>query len=574
MAWNGLLSKALNMQITEADEKIQKCVDEGRSFLLDAGAGSGKTASLIRALNQIRGKQRRKLVANSQNVACITFTNVAKNEIIERTEGDELFSVTTIHDFLWGVIKPFQSELKVAVELLNERLPDKSKRRKDPVELKAALSKLDGISYSDRGGNFLEGRIFHDDLLEVAQIMFSSYPMLSRLVAAKYPYIFVDEYQDTDAKVISSLLDHVQVTKSPPVIGFFGDKMQSIYSNGVGELAPKYQAQLQLIQKEENFRCATTVIDVLNGIRSDIKQRPAGQNQKGSAIYLNLHSANPDEIIERAKAVVRERFAWQFRDQDLRVLFLTHRLIARKAGYENLFTAYNQRGGFSQDQFQAGEDAIGKFLCNEVDGLVQAWKENDAGAVISLLHRNQKIIASKQDKERLKEVLDKLAALVAAGANVRDVLTYVRDTDLLPLLDQLKYWLIPEVGGNIANDPESEKDRTFFNALFAVPFKEVSVYHAVLERNLPYSTKHGVKGDEFDTVMVVLDDAGANWSQYSFGNLLAGSDATEARLHRTRNLFYVSCSRAKRNLAVVDLAAPGASTQKIEELFGKENCIF
>ncbi|CCD93947.1 DNA helicase II [Bradyrhizobium sp. ORS 375] len=562
------------MKTTEADEKIERCVEERKSFLLDAGAGSGKTASLIRTLNQIRGSQRRRLVANSQNVACITFTNVAKNEIIERTEGDDLFKVSTIHDFLWNSIKPFQNELKVAVELVNERLPAKSKRRKDPAELKAALAEVQGISYSDRGGNFLEGRIFHDDLLEVAQVMFKTYPMLSRLVAAKYPYIFVDEYQDTNEKVISSLLDCILVTKSPPVIGFFGDKMQSIYSDGVGELSEGYLAKLELIQKEENFRCATTVIDVLNGIRSDIKQKPAGQNPVGSAIYLNLHRANADEVVDVAKALVREKFSWQFADRDLRVLFLTHRLIARKAGYENLFAAYNQRGGFSQEQFQTGEDANGKFLCNEIDGLVTAWKSDDAGTVISLLHRNQRVVASKKDKKRVKEALDKLAALVVANASIGDVLKYVRDVDLLPLIDQLNYWLNPEVCGNIANDPESERDRTFFKALFSVPFREISAYRAVLERNLPYSTKHGVKGDEFDTVMVVLDDVGANWSQYSFGNLLAGSDLSEARLQRTRNLFYVSCSRARRNLAVVDLAAPGASISKIQKLFGKDNCVF
>ncbi|MGJ5091147.1 UvrD-helicase domain-containing protein [Bradyrhizobium oligotrophicum] len=562
------------MKTTEADEKIKKCVEERKSFLLDAGAGSGKTASLIRTLNQIRGSQRRRLVANSQNVACITFTNVAKDEIIERTEGDDLFKVSTIHDFLWNSIKPFQNELKVAVELVNERLPVKSKRRKDPAELKAALARVEGISYSDRGGNFLEGRIFHDDLLEVALIMFSRYPMLSRIVAAKYPYIFVDEYQDTNEKVIASLLDHVLVTKSPPVIGFFGDKMQSIYSDGVGELSQGYKAKLELIQKEENFRCATTVIDVLNGIRSDIKQRPAGQNQAGSAVYLNLHRTNADEVVDVAKALVREKFSWQFSDHDLRVLFLTHRLIARKAGYENLFAAYNQRGGFSQDQFQAGEDINGKFLCNEVDRLVTAWKNDDAGAVISLLHRNQRVIASRKEKKRVKEVLDKLAALVVENASVGDVLRYVREADLLPLLDQLNYWLNPEVSRNVANDPESERDRVFFNALFSVPFKEISAYRAVLERNLPYSTKHGVKGDEFDTVMVVLDDVGANWSQYSFGNLLAGADSSESRLRRTRNLFYVSCSRAKRNLAVIDLAPPGAGVNKIQELFGKDNCVF
>ena len=183
--------------MTAADNEIQKCLDKRQSFLLDAGAGSGKTYSLVKALNHIRSGLRLKLVSNSQKVACITFTNVAKDEIIERTEHDPLFVVSTIHDFLWSVIKAFQKELKIAVAALNDKLPNNSRRKKDADELSDALSVRERIEYSDRGANYLEGRIFHDDLLEIALIMFQSYPMLSCIVAARYPFILVDEYQDT-----------------------------------------------------------------------------------------------------------------------------------------------------------------------------------------------------------------------------------------------------------------------------------------------------------------------------------------------------------------------------------------
>lgn len=102
--------------------------------------------------------------------------------------------------------------------------------------------------------------------------------------------------------------------------------------------------------------------------------------------------------------------------------------------------------------------------------------------------------------------------------------------------------------------------------LLAIQYAEISNYCDVLQHDLPYSTKHGVKGDQFQNVLVILDDAGANWNQYSFGNLLAGIDTSENRIKRSRNLFYVCCSRAKDKLIVADLG-PAVQT-KIETLFG------
>lgn len=551
--------------MTEADDKILECLKERRSFLIDAGAGSGKTSSLIRALNYIRGPDRSSVLADSQRVACITFTNVAKNEIIERTEHDPLFVVSTIHDFLWAAIRPFQKDLKPALLAFNESLPGNSRRKVDQAELAEALPLVPTIAYSDRGANFMEGRIFHDDLLGVAHVMFRDHPMLSKVVAARFPFIFVDEYQDTDPLVVSVLLDHLVKTDVPPLLGFFGDKIQSIYTGGVGELSADHQATLVQIKKEENYRCSKAVIDLLNNVRTDIKQEPAGKNLPGAAVYVNLSGVDPAaDLTALAIQKARDKFGWEL-EGELKVLFLTHRLIARKAGYEALWTAYNERGGFARDRFQSGEDPIAAFFVNHVETFVEAWRAGMIGRTISLLKERPKPIASQAEKARVKAALDGLIALIDGDATVEAVLKHIREAELVTLLDDLETAIAGPLVPAEAGTPEAEH-QSFMAKLLAIRYVEVSNYRAVLQNSLPYSTKHGVKGDEFQNVLVVLDDVGANWNQYSFSKLLAGTDNLEARVKRTRNLFYVCCSRAKDKLIVADLAA-GAQT-KIEGIFG------
>jgi DNA helicase-2/ATP-dependent DNA helicase PcrA len=551
--------------MTEADEKILECLNARQSFLIDAGAGSGKTSSLIRALDFIRGPDRSSVIGEGQRVACITFTNVAKNEIIERTEHDPLFVVSTIHDFLWASIKNFQKELKSALLAFNDRLLASSRRKQVQEELAEALKTVSTVVYSDRGANFLEGRIFHDDLLGVAHIMFHDYPLLSKVVAARFPFIFVDEYQDTDPLVVSTLLDHLLKTEHPPLIGFFGDKMQNIYSGGVGELSTDQQAQLVQIKKEENYRCSKAVIDVLNKVRTDIQQEPAGANLPGGAVYVSLTSAAPDaDIAKLAVQKAQDVFGWNVQGE-LKVLFLTHRLIARKAGYADLLAAFGSQGSFTQDKFQSGEDPIAAFFVRKVEPFITAWREGRVGRAISSLKERPIPIAGAAEKARVKAALDDLIVLIDAGGTIEAILKHLRAAQLVTLLDDLEAAVAGPVVAAEAGSPEAAH-QAFLGLLLAVPYLEVSRYRAVLENSMPFSTKHGVKGDEFQNVIVVLDDAGANWNQYSFGKLLAGTDTSESRERRTRNLFYVCCSRAKDKLIVADLGA-GAQA-KIEALFG------
>ncbi|WWW12507.1 UvrD-helicase domain-containing protein [Arcobacter cryaerophilus gv. pseudocryaerophilus] len=94
-------------------EQIYQCIDTKESFVLDAGAGSGKTWSLVESLKYIIKNNGENFNRNNQKIVCITYTNVAKNEIIERLENNELVIVSTIHDFLWNCISQFKKELKI-----------------------------------------------------------------------------------------------------------------------------------------------------------------------------------------------------------------------------------------------------------------------------------------------------------------------------------------------------------------------------------------------------------------------------------------------------------------------------
>ncbi len=359
-----------------ADEEIAEAIRSGQSFLVDAGAGSGKTSSLVKALTGLRSSRRLTLLGRRQRVACITYTNVAKDEILERLEHDAIFHVSTIHDFLWGIIKPFQGELKAALVEYNEELPTTSRRKRDSVELRMALGEVGRVIYTDRGSNFLEGRIYHDDLIGIAGAMFRLNPLLSALVGARFPLILVDEYQDTSPLVVEILLDRVRKSAPHVVVGFFGDKAQAIYEKVVGAIGEPYASELRRIPKGENYRCAVAVIEVLNRLRTDIRQFPAGDNVQGAAIYVGL-SDRSDDGVEKGYKIACGHLADPTPFERVKVLYLTHRLIARKAGYADLFDAYREYGGHTLEEFEKGEDPVARFLAYEVDALARAWADGD-----------------------------------------------------------------------------------------------------------------------------------------------------------------------------------------------------
>jgi DNA helicase-2/ATP-dependent DNA helicase PcrA len=323
-------------------QEILSHVSNGDNFLLSGGAGSGKTYSLVSLIKN--------LIKNNptSKVACMTYTNAAVKEIEERVNHDNL-SVTTIHDFLWDNIKFFQKDLKKSlVELVNAVEP-KIIHPDAPVTPTCFDGLIDGIQYKEFT-RIKDGIISHDELLILANHMFEKYLVLNDILKDKFKYIFIDEYQDTNELVIQIFLEHLKRSEKKNIIGFFGDSMQSIYEEGIGDLQ-KYidDGSVKEVIKAQNRRNPKSVIDLANQLRTDsVVQVPSsdlyapnmlgGLIKPGSITFL-YSSSNDLEAIK-----TNEIFAdWDFNNsKETKELNLTHNLIAPKAGFPELMAIYDK----------------------------------------------------------------------------------------------------------------------------------------------------------------------------------------------------------------------------------------
>ncbi len=323
-------------------EKVLEHIAKGENFLLSGGAGSGKTYSLVQVI-----KETIKLHPTAQ-IACMTYTNAAVKEIEQRVNHKNL-RVSTIHDFLWDMLKSFQKELKSSLLVL---INDKESKIKNPNEdngIEYTNSFDDGINYKEYL-NISKGEISHDEVLIVANYMYEHYKILCAILKDKYKFIFIDEYQDTNSLVVQIFLEHIKQSKRNCVIGFFGDSMQAIYDDGIGDLS-KYinSGVVKEVQKAQNRRNPQSVIDLANKVRMDgLIQEPSkdlnAPNMKDGVIKQGNIKFLYSSINDLNKIKNTTHFSgWKFDDAKVtKELNLTHNLIAPKAGFEDLMNIYDK----------------------------------------------------------------------------------------------------------------------------------------------------------------------------------------------------------------------------------------
>ncbi len=333
-------------------EQIIGHIHDGHNFLLSGGAGSGKTYTLVEVLREIIREN------PTKKVACITYTNAAVKEIERRVANDNL-RVSTIHDFLWDCIGHFQTALKPAlIKLINDEAITRSVNMELPLpdNFYEQVDGFKGIQYKEycRVG---EGIISHDEVLILAEYMFNTYPKLCEILKGTYPFIMVDEYQDTNPLVVKILLEDIFANDGHKcIIGFFGDAMQSIYDDGVGNL-DRYKApagKVYEVKKEQNRRNPLLVIELANKIRTDgLVQRPSedvtapnmvdGLVKDG--IIKFVYSTHEGITLEQVKKRLTVDYGWDFNNAErTKELNLTHNLIAGKAGFGELMEAHNSDG--------------------------------------------------------------------------------------------------------------------------------------------------------------------------------------------------------------------------------------
>lgn len=121
--------KGINYDLAKAeadkvDEEIIAALQNGNSFRVEAGAGSGKTYSLNKAIEWLQTNKWAEYRRKKQTVVCITYTNAAVDVIAERLSKDSFILPSTIHSFAWNAIKQYQSFLIDIVTNDPDFLPD------------------------------------------------------------------------------------------------------------------------------------------------------------------------------------------------------------------------------------------------------------------------------------------------------------------------------------------------------------------------------------------------------------------------------------------------------------------
>lgn len=594
---------------TKADIEVRARIDALRSFALVAGAGSGKTTSLIDALAHVRSREGKKLRQNGQLIACITYTKRAVEVIKTKLGFDEIYLVSTVHSFLWDQISRFHHDIRNALRLgripaliQKERDKDKGGNTRAMIDARAKVERLEkelaGLSsiatfmYNDlKWGDYSTGRLGHDDVIEIAAYLFEHNATFRRIIGLRFPYIFVDEAQDTSPGIVAGL-NRVCEGSGLPIVGYFGDPWQQIYDGSIGNFTPPNDEEP--ITKTENFRCSKSVIRLLNAFRGDVEQYPAGKNKEreGSVVFRLVQAEIPelelakkkrysDQQIHRTSLQLDDALAdwrWAQRD-DVIKLFLVNQMIARRMGFFELNRLFSGHYAStrSKEAFGNGEYFLLTPLTRTIYPLVIAEKSQDNRAIIDVLRRNSPAFASNgiNSSKTLKSMIDISRELVEriselwSSGTIGEVLRFSAENQIIMTSDSLR----KQLDRSPRNEDYDEaihgldKGDWLADSLFAMKTDEIEPYASYVANNTAYSTQHGVKGEEYSKVLVVYDDVEAAWNDYNFGKTLTpatSGEPTAGQRDRGRRLAYVSFSRALEDLRVLFFTLnPAAAKQEL-----------
>lgn len=573
------------------DDEIKLCFSEDspKSFFMFAGAGSGKTRSLINALSFLDKEMGSKLSAHSKQVAVITYTNAACDEISKRLQYKPIFAVSTIHSFLWELIKNYQLDIKAWVieslkkdiAELNEKQTkgrggDAAVKRADDIKRKTTrLAKIETVkkfSYNPNGDNVGYDSLSHSEVIKMGSEFISTEETMREILVGKYPILLIDESQDTKKELVDALLVVYKKYKDRFVIGMFGDTMQRIYMDGKDNLANCIPVEWEKPQKVMNHRSATRIVELANVIRKTIdeqQQRPRSDAETGTVcLFIANSSANKEDVEHRAAKIMGEKA----NDNDwldttkYKSLILEHHMAASRFGFFDFYAPLNESKSFDTSLRDGSISEI-SFLANVVYPLVKAYQSGNDFGVSRIVRQYSPLL----DKKAFRENTADQADLLEAAENAVDELLFLwKDgaipacVDILKVIKKTNLFSLNDRVDDILSEPvegENKKVTALRKALI-VPFNELEKYSAYVTDNTQFATHQGVKGLEFPRVMVIMDDTEAKGFLFSYEKLFGATSKTETDIKnerdgkdtgimRTTRLFYVACTRAEKSLAVV-----------------------
>lgn len=551
----------------EIDKKIIEILSQKKNFRVEAGAGSGKTYSMMKVIEWLQINKQLEFKRNGKKVACLTFTNAAVDVISSRLQDDSFIAPSTIHNFAWNAIAQFQEKI-IQILFENNLLPDVC----DKDKIQHVQYSL-GVKYFDEEERTLY--LGHNDILKLFSNLLDN-EKFQKILANRYPIILIDEYQDSNKEIIDKFINYYISKDSGIQFGFFGDSWQTIYgTNGAcGEIVNDH---IVVINKTVNFRSIEKIVDVLNKIRPEMPQKSALNDNDGRIYVVTTDGYErerrsdgmfkgdlPAPVLKTYVESVKKKFDENLTDNEkIEILMLTHRILADQQGYPILFELLG-------DGLKDGDDDLLCYLRDVVFPLIESIIENDMIGICEILKISKYPIQKKADKVKwssLKTIFSDID-----GKTIFECLSILKENEVLSFPEKINF-----IYNKMKDDSTESYQKGTYAQLKEVKVLEFKKVVAFISPETQYSTDHGVKGEEYDSVLFVI---GKGWNLYQFDKWMPRANESlnekdRKSFERNRNLFYVCCSRAKRNLILfVTIPLEGTPFKGyLENLVGSENIV-
>jgi DNA helicase II / ATP-dependent DNA helicase PcrA len=582
-----------------ADELIAKCVaaDPPTSFFLFAGAGSGKTLSLVQALRVIKEKIGAQLRLNGRRIGVITFTNKACDEIKQRLEYDEIFAVSTIHSFAWSLIKGLNRDIRewLKSNLQIEIAELEEKERKGRPGTKASIDRINAITgkrerlellnnirnfiYNPNGDNPERHALNHAEVINITAEFLKGKSMMRNLLVNRFPILLIDESQDTDKALIEALF-YVQANlKSRFALGVIGDTMQRIYMAGKLDLGSDLPDDWAAPAKRMNHRSCHRIIELINRVREPVDdQSQQARTDKGEGfVHLFILPAETTDKSTREReictkmALITGDEGW-LEPENVKTLILEHRMAANRLDFLSLWDALSSVNRL-QTGLRDGTLPGLRFFSHLILPLIKAHQKGNSFAAATIVRKHSPLLdkntleSSGADQrgqiEKARDAVNSLAGLWSGEITPTflQVLKTVRETDLFEIPEILRPFA-EYVEDSTKEFEEAEDDKNdelvAWRDFLETSFDQIERYSQYIQGEAQYDTHQGIKGLEFPRVCVVMDDSEARGFMFSYDKLFGAKEDSKKRdpgqegsMDRTRRLFYVTCSRAEDSLALV-----------------------
>ncbi|WP_420551986.1 UvrD-helicase domain-containing protein [Tenacibaculum aiptasiae] len=565
--------------------KILENIDN--PFKISAGPGAGKTTWLVSHIQNILRNSNN--LGKTQKIGCITYTRIGAdtvNKKVKKITNTNRLDIGTIHSFLYrNIIKPFSYLIENEIDgtelfnikelsghIENRLIWDRLRSWKSEIEKdngknynyfnyadnrKSLISKLSSIDYTidtktsniqitfrksasnynvaiPTSNNELlkykkaywrKGIMHHEDVLYFTHFIFSNYPRIKDFISNKFPYLFLDEFQDTNP--LQTWIIN-EIAKKGTIVGVIGDPAQSIFEFA-GAQRKDFQnftlPNIQNFKKSKNYRSSITIIDFLKELRDDIVQIPKKTALKGEPIKVLV--STKEFAIKLVNELDSDDFAilcrWNKEVNQLK------NGLKKVEGTNLISQLYAEDSNHKRPTF--------------IHSLIKAYDFND----------------SFEFKDAIKEITKHLHSSDLMNLEKRkfviEIIDYLKD-NLNSSIENIYKYLQPKLKKHSVMIPGLKKAKSIHKKSFKdfIPFlsKQTKVSSKI-------RTIHQAKGDEFKNVLICLDDkTNKNGSvskkletilnDYIFkakNNITLDTDIGE----ETR-LIYVACSRAKERLFI------------------------